>query len=484
MCFFNKISGYRLSTTLELDFFSKKPHVKLFENISSIALSYLSPKQIIRPESYLETIREVAFKIQMTVVFKFCRLCPLFNRYALSNEGIEYIKALTILSTEHQEISEAEKITLEAVFSQADINKNCLNKFDFSIDFKKDPQVKRQHKILKDLFLLCDPEFFPHFKSKLQKLTQIKNIDVIAPFHEKEKLSITDVNILIGIDTVRGFLQKLNKNKIHGINPLMSKLDELDTFISHPFLDELKRLCLESRSSGMIFLGDRYSFQVLNGNDFDCIDAMKQLFMGRICHIGIFVNPEGKGLHLSHVNRITKNHAVTPIKNPLSLPFSYSLSLDVRPLIPSSLAEEQKQKIVDVFFSEFQRLAIEEHSRLSLAGTKQHLKMLMMGHKTIFSQHLAQVDYPSKNTPVMCSSYVGIVFLKAIQKMNQVLQEQDLKERIPHPFGQHENLMNMDILRLLYLWKKLKVIKTSPLNEKLAKVISLAGFFPSLKGLP
>jgi len=45
----------------------------------------------------------------------------------------------------------------------------------------------------------------------------------------------------------------------------------------------------------------------------------------------------------------------------------------------------------------------------------------------------------------MCSAYVGIAFLKAVQKMNKVLEEQGVKEQIPHLFGEHENLMNLDI---------------------------------------
>lgn len=44
MYFFNTISGYRLPAILEVDYFSKKTYVRIFENISSIALSYLSPK--------------------------------------------------------------------------------------------------------------------------------------------------------------------------------------------------------------------------------------------------------------------------------------------------------------------------------------------------------------------------------------------------------------------------------------------------------
>jgi hypothetical protein len=478
MNFLNSILGYRFSSVLEVDFFSSKTYIQIFKSISSVALNYLSPKQGIRPESFSETVMEVAFKIRMNMTFKLWRVCLLFNKQLLSIEGVRYVKILRMLTKDQLEILEAEKNALESLISSAR-NKNYLDRFDFFVASINDPQIKREHKILKDLFMICDPQFFSYFKAKLQGLIKIKNIDEINPLQEKDKLSITDINVVMGIDAAIDLLGKLNSNKIDVLGDINSKLEELQVFIHHPFFEELKRLCLESRSGGTIFLGDRRTLQVLNGQDFDCTGAMQQLFMGRICHIGIFVNPDEKGLHLSHVNRITKNHAVVPIKNPLSLPFSYALSLDIRPLIPSSLSEEQKRKLVEIFFAEFQRLATEEHPELPLGETRQHVKMLIMGHKTVFAQNLAQVQYPYKNTPTMCSSYVGITFLKAIQKMNSILEKLDVRERIPHPFGQHENLMNMDILRLLYLWKQLKVIKPSPISEKLAKVISSTSVLPS-----
>jgi hypothetical protein len=476
----NNISE-RSTTISPVNFFSCG--VQLLGNVASIAVKYLSPKQAIRPETCSEIIQEIASKIRTNLTFRLWTLTSLFSNYLSSKEGINYLNALSILKTQSsddQEISIREKQFLEGIFFLASSNKNYLAKFDFFVASSHDPQIRRQHKILKDLFITCDPTFFHYFQSKLKKLIDIRNIDEIDPLKEEEKLTVNDINILTGITTAKTLLENLKKKGIKGTEDMSSKLTELEMLSEAPFFEDLKRMCMQSRSPGMIFLGDRYTVQALNGDDFDCTGAMQHLFMGRICHIGVFVNPEGKGLHLSHVNRITKNHALMPIKNPLSLPFSFSLNLDIRPLIPSHLSEKQQKKIAEVFFTEFQKLAEEEHPELPLAETKQHLKMLIMGHKTVYSQNLDKVSYPSKNTPTMCSSYVGIIFLKAIQKMNQFLEEQGVQERIAHPFGKYENLMNLDILRLIYLWKQLKVITPSPLNETLAKVISSTSFL-SLK---
>ncbi len=146
--------------------------------------------------------------------------------------------------------------------------------------------------------------------------------------------------------------------------------------------------------------------------------------------------------------------------------------MDIKPLIPPHLPETLKQTLSEVFDAEFKRVALEEHPELPLADNKEYLSMLMFGHKMFKSQRLEDVKFPSPNTPTSCSTYVAITFLKAIQKMNQHLEEQGLEERISHPFGEHENLMNMDILRLLYLWKEIKVLKPSPINKTLEKVFS------------
>ncbi len=468
---FKKILNIRLQSVFQIGVSCGN----VLSSVSTLALGYLLPKQSVRPDSFVETFSEVTSKMRMNLASRFWKFSALFREHIPSRLGADYLNVLAILitqsSTESHELSLKEKQMIEEVFSQAVLNKNYLDKFDFFIAASQNGQIREQHNALKEIFRICNPHFFHHFKSKIQKLSQIKNIHELDPLSEEEKLTVYDINVLINVASLKPLLENLKNNRIKGTEEICSNFVQLEMLMKTPFFEDLKKLCLQSRPAGTIFLGDRRTFQALNGSSFDCVTAMQQLFMGRICHIGIFVNPEEKGLHLSHVNRMTKTHAVLPIKNPITLPFAYALTLDIRPLIPSHLTERKQNELIEIFFQEFHTLAQEEHPELPLAETKQHLKMLLFGHKSFYAQKLAEVTYPSKGSATMCSTYVGITFLKAVQKMNLVLEEQGFQERIPHPFGERENLMNMDILRLIYLLKELKLVKPSPISETLAKVI-------------
>lgn len=472
-CYFRDVLHIRSFPNIFQVDYAKKVLGKL-GSVSRVALSYLSPKQFMRPDTFFETFSEVCCKMQTNLAFRLWKFSTLFKERIPSQLGVDYVNVLSILikqsSKANQELLPSEHQLIDKIFSQISGDKNYLYKLDFFIAATHNDELKKQHKALKELFNIFAIDTFHNFKTKLQNLTEINVINEMNSLDKEQKLTLLDVNILINLPLLKPLLENLKNNEIKGAEDMYLKLIQLENLTLTPFFAELKRLCIESRPPGTIFLGNRLTIQVLNGSDFDCTTAMQQLFMGRICHIGIFVNPEGKGLHLSHVNRITKTHAVMPVKNPLTLPFSYSLTIDIKPLIPISLPERKQQELIEVFSKEFQALAQEEHSELPLAATKQYLKMLILGHKSVYSQTLEKVTYPSKGTSTMCSTYVAIIFLKAVQKMNKVLEEQGFQERIPHPFGLHENLMNMDILRLIYLLKKLNLIKSSPINETIAKV--------------
>lgn len=58
----------------------------------------------------------------------------------------------------------------------------------------------------------------------------------------------------------------------------------------------------------------------------------------------------------------------------------------------------------------------------------------------------------------MCSSYIGYLFLQAINHVNGEPRASSFPP-IEHPFGKHENLDRMDTLRLLYLLRNCGVIR-------------------------
>lgn len=468
----NYIPNLGFSSLLQRRAFSKNTYVKIFDCIASVTANFFSAKQSVRPDLFSETIAEVSSKAKTNFMLGFWRCSSIFRKHIPATELADYVHLLTLLNTPN---SVVEKQALDRVLSLATCHENYLDKFDFLMMSKDFSELKKQHNLFKKLFSSCSTASVEALMLKLKKL--IDNIDdfnAVDGLLESEKLSLNDLNILFEISSAKKILEALAPYGVSDIEAMSSMWIELEELSLNPFFEKLKQLCILSRPPGTIFLGDRQTVQVLNGNNFDCTSTLQQLFMGRICHVGIFVNPQEKGLHLSHVNRITDNHAVTPIRNPLSIPFAYSLTLNIEPLLPSHLSKEHKQQLMKEFTEEFQRLAEESHPELPLAGSKQHIKTLFAPHKTFSSQKLKEVNYPPKSTPTMCSTYVGITFLRAIHKVNDVLREMGTQEQIPHPFGEHEDLGALDILRLIYLWQGLKIIQPTPMNEVVGKFFSIA----------
>lgn len=468
----NYIPNLGFSFLLQSRIFSKDTYVKIFNCVASVTANFFSAKQSVRPDLFLETIAEVSSKAKTNFMLGLWRCSSIFRKHIPATELADYVHLLTFLNTPSFVV---ERQALDRVLSLATCHENYLDKFDFLMMGKDFTELKKQHNLFKKLFSSCSTASVEALIFKLQKLINGKeDFNAVDDLPESEKLSLNDINILLEISSAKKILETLAPSGISTIEAMSLRWAELEKLSLSPFFEKLKQLCIKSRPPGTIFLGDRRTFQVLNGNSFDCTNTLQQLFMGRICHIGIFVNPQEKGLHLSHVNRITDNHAVVPIRNPLSIPFAYSLTLNIEPLLPSHLSKEHKQQLMKEFSEEFQRLAEESRPELPLAGSKQHIKTLFAPHKTFSSHKLREVNYPPKSTPTMCSTYVGITFLKAIYKVNSVLREMGIQEQIPHPFGEHEDLGALDILRLIYLWKRLKIIQPTPMNQVVGKFFSIA----------
>ncbi len=53
-----------------------------------------------------------------------------------------------------------------------------------------------------------------------------------------------------------------------------------------------------------------------------------------------------------------------------------------------------------------------------------------------------------------------------------MLKKLNYKKQIPHPFGEHENLMNLDILRLIYLWNHLNIVREPQVHPTISKVMT------------
>jgi hypothetical protein len=442
--------------------------------IGKNTIYYLSAKQIIRPDSFQEIFFNIFPKI-LNVLYLNCRKLQSIFSKVVANEGTSYIESLSALKKILKEntiaLSLEESSSLNRIFDQALNCENYLDKYDFSIS-SQDATVTGLHNDCKKLFLMRDDAFFDRFYSRIERLSKLNIDDEIESIEENEKLNVKDVCILAAASTMKSLAESLHKNGITGMEIFISKWSKIEMISESQFFNELKKICSKSHPTGTIFLGDRNTVDISTGRQSSCTEIFRQIFMGRICHIGIFVQPEEKGLHLSHVNGITNNHAITPVRFPLNIPFSYTLELDISSLIPKEVLREHHQILSKSFLSSFQKFAEEFHPELPLAETKTHMNMLIFGHKKIYAETLEKVQLPSKDTPIMCSSYVGIIFLKAIHEVNIAIKKLNYLTEISHPFGEHENLMNLDILRLVYLWNQLKIIREPKVHPTISKVMS------------
>jgi len=237
-----------------------------------------------------------------------------------------------------------------------------------------------------------------------------------------------------------------------------------------PSIKRLKSLCEAPIKKGTIHINNTDTSEAITGKILSLVSIVKGVYMGKLSHIGVLVKQDNQ-LMLSHVNSLTNSHGVTPFRNSFLIPYYTTLNLNISALLPTSVSNEEDREILNnTFLEAFDRFSSEAHPELPIDTG--YIRLFLLGHQTPSSQPLANVNLPPENTPINCSSYVGIIFLKAIQAVNKRLEELNYSERIPHPFGEHENLKNLDILRLLYLWKNLDVIEEPSLHPTVSKVFA------------
>lgn len=141
------------------------------------------------------------------------------------------------------------------------------------------------------------------------------------------------------------------------------------------------------------------------------------------------------------------------------------VELDIRPLLPPSIPNDRQAAMQKCFSDAFIRIASEQHPEVKLEWKL--ALTFFFGHKSLFSQNLDEADFKADETQ-LCSSYVAMVFLKAINELNRNLEEH---QKIGHPFGEHEIINRIDILRLLHHWKRLNVMRVVPIDPIVAKII-------------
>lgn len=459
---------------------SDEPHIQSSEMpscfakiISTVKDGFGIPffsKQSVRPDSCRETLSAVFSKAYEKFTFPLQLVKEAFNQTISAQEIESYMRVLSVLDNCNKnpilEISEEEKNYLDQFFYEISSNPEYLDKFDHIISNSHSNSIKN-HIFLKQVVSVLDDTRHLSFSSKIQALSLI-NISDIPDLEEEKKLNLIDAYILSRISAINHFITLLKDKNIQNNEILQDRWNFIYQSIQSQFFTELTQSFIRSCSLPTVFIQDRNTNEAYYGKYYTLVKLIQQILMGRLQHVGILMESNNE-LQLSHID-YEEGHCVEFFRNPLTLPFSFSLQLDITSLIPCSIQQEHYESLCQVFADAFHSYAREKQNN-PFARAHQQASVLL-GHKKINPETLEQVDFPSAETPLMCSSYVGIAFLKALQRVNKALDTLGYQERIPHPFGEHEDLLRLDILRLVYLWKTLKVIRQSPINEIIPKVFS------------
>lgn len=465
---------------------SFEPIYSIKNKISNSILEVFSAKQTVRPDSFLTCCLDVIPYVKHSIAVKCWNICFIARRIINKEPEKEFKQCLEALKLLNRILDEAnledivlstnEKELLSGFLARAASQSSYLNQLNHYLIFinEKEANLLKAFQLCKDLTKLIFEDSVDSLLKKIDKIQDCLNLHMDeTSFPEEFKIRPKDLRLLAIASREKLALEKLRKVQISFplAEELYSKVSKLKNAHESPTIEHLKRLCSHLCIEGRVPILNRLSLFEMRDLPFDFEQSMLHLGVGKLVHTGIFVN-QSEGMSISHVNMESGGHDIETLIHPLFYGFANILELDISPLLPQSVSVEHRKQLQETFSRAFKRLASEEHKDIPLARTARYLLMFFLGHKSPFSHDLSTVKLTPQH-PELCSSYVGIVFLMAIKEVNVQLLELGYKEIIPHPFGDHEVVDRVDMLRLLYHWKRLKVCKIVPPDPVIAKVMSL-----------
>lgn len=358
-----------------------------------------------------------------------------------------------------------------------------IDRLNEHLTFLNQDKLCKTLKILKDFGKLIEGGLVDSLQKKIEVLDHyITHENEQGSLDPEFKLTGKDYRILFLVSQRKKMLEALKQTGVNfaSFQIIQTRLEKLDAINNSPVIRHLHRLCEQNCKSPQIFICDRFNSYEIRDKEFGFEASLKVLIEGRFSHVGIIVKDANGKMCISHVNAETNNHAVKVIQNPLFFAFSNMLELDISPLIPKQVAPEHTSILKDTFIRSFEQLSLEVHKDVPLSGNWRKLVTFLLGHKSFFSHSLEEVKFVPDH-PQVCSSYVGIIFLQALHKVNLKLKELGYKEQIEDPFGTHEILDRVDVLRLIHLFEINKISRISPIHPTIAKVAAVPKLWDSSK---
>lgn len=443
-------------------------------SVKNMAVHFFSPKQSMRQDPLLASARNAAPNLRGLLTLQYWRLYSCFRKSGLDEEAKRFVLALRgikkLIGEAKENLTPEEKDSLNSFFHRGKFSRAELEKLHLLFIYNHAPDLNASRLALQKMLRMQDEVYFNTLQSKIESVSKCLQGQDMDP---KNKLDGIDCIMIGSAASACDLIASLHEQGVLDLDIHLLRWQTIRTFAQSPSFTALKKLCVESRPPGSIFLGSWRNYETFMGHEYSCRRVLEHLFVGRWGHIGIMVALEEEQRSISHVGRSMNRHEIAPIKNEAILPFYDSLDLNIEPLLPKTVTSQDRPILQATFAEAFHRLALEQHPELYLAKKREQLEILLLGHMSPFAQPLSKVDLPNKGGRVHCSGYVGIIFLKAIQEVNLALEQNGYKERIAHPFGSYESIAHLDVLRLLYLWNQLKLIRETPVHPTVAKVLAL-----------
>lgn len=436
----------------------------------------ISAKQAVRPDNFLNCLKEQLPHIKRLALHKILRIFHVADRIlGKQNEKEKTInlKALDLLSSIEQSLSN--KTTLNLSLEDKKTVTHLLNRLSSSQEmssFETWLMLTHQSKERFKAFKTCKDLIKVLFENEIGFLeNKLQDIDQLMQTSDKsveltKKISPLEYRHLF---LAPGKITLLNQFKEQGISSdkmqeMNSRWKRLEMLNAGPVLKKLRELSLKELEKAQLFFGHRFTIRKIRDQYVDLDAVVKSIFIGTLNHVGILT--KGKtGVHLSHVGVQEGKHTAKPISDPLFFAFLRTAKLDISPIIPSSVSFEHREVLCATFLEAFERIASFDRPEIAFDENGTLLKTALIGHKNFSSTELSEIQFKPPQA-MRCSVYVAMVFLQAIQQVNEKLIELGYSETIPHPFGKHESLYRMDPLRLYYHFMRLNVIKPTDCIDK------------------
>lgn len=431
--------------------------------IAAFAIQCFSAKQSVRPDTVADAIRHALPKLRIAFWVQCARVNSIFIRSTPSTDCSNYRLVLLSLSRlmedQYSLVDDFEQKAWQATWNLVMTPGFELSRFDVFVHGSDNAELQLKHHAFKTFLKMRDGSFYTDLIIRLR--TVVGGGELSA----EKRLNFAELCLLKQSTSMVSLAKALARIGLD-MTELRNRWQAISERNASPVFRSLEDLCLKKCLPGAVLVHDRTIEEERFGRFYDTLNSVIAVISGRLDYMAYSIPWMTDTPGLSHVDE------ALPVRAPFILPFCSVYRFDISSLLPATISDADRVRITAEFPDRINALARVRRD-LKLDNFN-YPAMLLLGHKSFFAKPLAEVALPPAGTRMNCAAYTGIIFLMAIREVNAQLKGIGYAETIPHPFGEHENLANLDILRLLYLWRRMNVLREVDIDPAVAKIIKVS----------